>query len=80
MIAAGVVILGFGMMFITPIAKLAGADSENLAFTCDYLKWIFLGAPFIILSNGMVHIRIRGNRSIRRAVRCLNINCLHKIL
>ena len=56
MIAAGVVILGFGMMFITPIAKLAGADSENLAFTCDYLKWIFLGAPFIILSNGMVHI------------------------
>ncbi|MCR5599410.1 MAG: polysaccharide biosynthesis C-terminal domain-containing protein [Ruminococcus sp.] len=56
MIAAGVAILCFGMLFITPVAKLAGADSENLAFTCDYLKWIFLCAPFIILSNGMVHI------------------------
>ena len=56
MTIAGIIVICLGMLFITPIAKLSGADSENLAFTCDYLKWIILGAPFIILSNGMVHI------------------------
>jgi Na+-driven multidrug efflux pump len=28
----------------------------NIAYTCDYLKWIFAGAPFIMLANGFVHL------------------------
>ena len=28
----------------------------NMAYTHDYLKYIFIGAPFIILSNGLVHL------------------------
>ena len=39
-----------------PIAKISGADAENMAYTYDYLNYIFLGAPFIILSNGLVHL------------------------
>lgn len=53
---AGVMILLAGILFMEPIAKISGADAENTAYTYDYLKYIFLGAPFIILSNGLVHL------------------------
>lgn len=56
MTLAGIVILLAGVVFMQPIAKLSGADAENMAYTCDYLKYIFLGAPFIIISNGAVHL------------------------
>lgn len=56
MVFAGVLILAVGVLFMEPIARLAGADAENMAYTCDYLKYIFIGAPFIILSNGAVHL------------------------
>ena len=56
MAIAGVAILLAGMVFIEPLARLSGADAENMAYTCDYLKYIFLGAPFIIISNGAVHL------------------------
>ena len=56
MAIAGVAILLAGMVFIEPVARLSGADAENMAYTCDYLKYIFLGAPFIIISNGAVHL------------------------
>ena len=52
----GIAILLAGIVFMQPIAKLSGADAENMAYTCDYLKYIFLGAPFIIISNGAVHL------------------------
>ena len=56
MAMAGIVILLAGVVLMQPIAKLSGADAENMAYTCDYLKYIFLGAPFIIISNGAVHL------------------------
>lgn len=56
MTLAGIMILIVGFLFMKPIAKISGADAENMAYTCDYLKYIFLGAPFIILSNGAVHL------------------------
>lgn len=56
MALAGVVILLAGVVLMGPIATLSGADAENMAYTCDYLKYIFLGAPFIIISNGCVHL------------------------
>ena len=56
MTIAGVIVLAAGLLFISPIAGIAGADADNLRYTCDYLHWIFLGAPFIILSNGLVHL------------------------
>lgn len=56
MALSGIIVLMIGLVLLKPIAALAGADAENMSFTCDYLFWIFLGAPFIILSNGLVHI------------------------
>lgn len=56
MALAGIIILLIGILFMEPIAKLSGADAENIAYTNDYLRYIFLGAPFIILSNGLVHL------------------------
>lgn len=54
--AAGVVVMAFGMAFMPDIAVLAGADGENMAYTLDYLRYIFLGGIFIMLSNGFVHL------------------------
>ena len=56
MIFAGIIILLVGIIFTEPIAKLSGADAENIVYTNDYLRYIFIGAPFIIISNGLVHL------------------------
>ncbi len=56
MVVSGIVTLVLGLTFLQPLAKISGADPDNLAHTCAYLKWIFLGAPFIMLSNGLVHL------------------------
>lgn len=56
MAIAGVLTLVLGLVFLQPLAKISGADADNIAYTCDYLKWIFAGAPFIMLANGFVHL------------------------
>lgn len=56
MALSGILILLTGLLFMESIASLSGADAENMAYTNDYLKYIFLGAPFIIISNGLVHL------------------------
>ena len=56
MAMSGIMILLAGIFLMEPIARLSGADAENMSYTKDYLKYIFLGAPFIILSNGLVHL------------------------
>ena len=56
MAAAGVVMLVLGLILLRPLAKISGADADNIAYTCDYLKWIFIGSPFIMLANGFVHL------------------------
>lgn len=53
---AGIIVLLVGILFTEPIAKLSGANAENMAYTNEYLKFIFIGAPFIIISNGLVHL------------------------
>ncbi|MCI8505465.1 MAG: MATE family efflux transporter [Lachnospiraceae bacterium] len=56
MTLSGVITLVLGLAFLQPLANLSGADADNIAYTCDYLKWIFAGAPFIMLANGFVHL------------------------
>ncbi len=56
MAIAGIITLVLGLAFLQPLAKVSGADADNIAYTCDYLKWIFAGAPFIMLANGFVHL------------------------
>lgn len=55
MVFSGILVLILGLLFIRPIASVLGADMENINYTCDYLRWIFIGAPAIMLSNGFVH-------------------------
>ena len=56
MALVGIVVLLIGIFFMEPIAKLSGANAENITYTNDYLRFIFIGAPFIIISNGLVHL------------------------
>ncbi len=56
MVIAGIATLALGLAFLQPLAKISGADADNIVYTCDYLKWIFIGAPFIMLANGFVHL------------------------
>lgn len=56
MALSGVITLALGLAFLQPLAKISGADADNIAYTCNYLKWIFIGAPFIMLANGFVHL------------------------
>lgn len=56
MAISGIATLVLGLAFLQPLAKISGADADNIAYTCGYLKWIFIGAPFIMLANGFVHL------------------------
>ncbi len=56
MAVSGVITLVLGLVFLEPLAEASGADADNIAYTCDYLQWIFMGAPFIMLANGFVHL------------------------
>lgn len=56
MAISGAITLALGMIFLQPLAELSGADTDNIAYTCDYLQWIFIGAPFIMPANGFVHL------------------------
>lgn len=56
MAATGLITLVLGLALLQPLAVISGADADNIAHTCAYLKWIFIGAPFIMLANGFVHL------------------------
>ena len=56
MAISGVITLLLGLAFLQPLALVSGADADNIVYTCEYLKWIFIGAPFIMLANGFVHL------------------------
>lgn len=55
MAMAGVCVMIIGLLFTNQIAGIIGADAENFEYTCDYLRWIFIGTPAIMLANGLVH-------------------------
>lgn len=47
-IIAGIVLAAVGFVFARPIAKMLGATATTIDLTTDYLKYILLGAPFIL--------------------------------
>ncbi|MDR2730815.1 MAG: MATE family efflux transporter [Treponema sp.] len=48
--AAGLVITLFGTIFIRPLALLLGSTVTILPYAVDYLRFILLGAPFMVSS------------------------------
>ena len=61
----GVVILVCGVILVRPIARVLGSTETILPYAVDYLRIIFIGAPFtmgsFVLNN---HMRFQGNASI----------------
>lgn len=58
----GVLLGGIGEIFIKPIAGFLGAKGETLQPTVDYLRWIFLAAPFVTGSFCLNNqLRFQGN-------------------
>ena len=55
MIVSSIIVMAIGLLFTGKIAGITGADATNYTFTCDYLRWIFIGTPAIMLANGLVH-------------------------
>lgn len=53
---SGVITMIIGLLLANPIAVIAGADADTIQYTYDYLKYVFLGAPWIMLANGFVHL------------------------
>lgn len=65
-LAFGAIVTVLGMSCVSPIARAIGTDERNFSYTCDYLRFIFLGAPFIMLSSGYAHL-FRSAALIREA-------------
>ena len=61
----GLLISVFGEIFVSPIAGFLGSTKTILPYMVSYLRYIFLGAPFImgsfVLNN---HMRFQGSASI----------------
>lgn len=58
----GTIISVTGLLFLTPLCRLLGADAVTLQDTRIYLGIVFLGAPFYMATMAMnVQYRLQGN-------------------
>ena len=52
----GIILIGVFLSNMPLITKLAGASESTTSFAMDYLKWISIGAPLIIVSTAFSNI------------------------
>lgn len=65
LVLAGLSFLVFGQLFLTPLLTLFGASADILPFAISYMRIIFFGATFQVVSMGMNNfIRADGNPTI----------------
>ena len=58
----GLMIMLFGLIFITPLARFLGSDNNILPYAKIYLTYILIGAPFMCSSMVMNNqLRFQGN-------------------
>ena len=58
----GILLGGVGLLFTEGIAKALGAEADFLMPTVEYLRWIFLAAPFVTASFCLNNqLRFQGN-------------------
>ena len=54
-IIAGILLMTLGLIFLKPFARFLGATEEILPYTCDYLFFTLIGAPWmtgaVVLNN-----------------------------
>lgn len=53
LVISGAVFMILGQIFLSPLLRLFGADEEILPYSVSYMRWIFFGAIFQIVSIGM---------------------------
>ncbi|MBR2133344.1 MAG: MATE family efflux transporter [Eubacterium sp.] len=63
-IICGIVLGALFFAFRRPILYLVGASDYTIDFACDYLMWIALGSPFVVVSIMACNI-IRGEGSAK---------------
>ena len=78
-VAVGVVMIAVFLLGMPFILKLIGADENTVGFAGDYLKWISLGAPFIIISAASPNI-VRSEGSAKAAMAGMMIGTVTNII
>jgi len=53
LVISGAIFMVLGQIFLNPLLKLFGADEEILPYSVSYMRWIFFGAIFQVVSIGM---------------------------
>lgn len=66
-IAVSAIMAAVFISFRRPVLYLVGASDNTIDFACDYLLWIALGAPFIVLSI-MASNLIRGEGAAKQSM------------
>lgn len=65
MVVAGIIYMILGQIFLVPLLKLFGASETVLPYSVEYMRIIFFGSVFQILSMGLNHfIRADGSPKI----------------
>ncbi|MBR0082117.1 MAG: MATE family efflux transporter [Clostridia bacterium] len=47
---AGTILMILGLVFLEPLCVALGATDTILPYACDYLRWILIGAPYMVTS------------------------------
>ncbi len=66
-IVAGVVVGGLALIFMPQIIPLTGATPNSYQYVEEYLTYLAMGAPFIVLSNAFGNI-VRSDGSAKQAM------------
>lgn len=65
LVSSGIIYTIVGQIFLVPLLKLFGASATVLPYSVEYMRIIFIGSTFQILSMGMNHfIRADGSPKI----------------
>lgn len=65
LVSSGIIYMIVGQIFLVPLLKLFGASATVLPYSVEYMRVIFFGSTFQILSLGMNHfIRADGSPKI----------------
>lgn len=78
-IIVGLLTILFGNLFIYQISTFLGATSSNIEYTVEYLRWILVFAPFIIL-NITLNNFVRNSGAVNVAMSAVVIGSVVNII
>lgn len=66
-IAVGIVLGVIYLIFKEPLLYLVGASENTIGFAVDYLKWVAIGSPFVVISICVCNL-IRGEGAAKTSM------------